>query len=130
MCIRDSSIGYAFGAAFELASGLPINRLKFNDYDQAFSNYVLRRGTRERLPATSTLDLRASLALSIAGTEIDVIVQAFNLLNSTETIAASQAALDADGEVIELSQGRGPSYAFPVAFQRGRTFEVGLRFHF
>lgn len=126
---ENFSIGYAFGATFELASGLPTNRLKYNDWNQSYSNYVARRGTLERLPATSNLDLRASLALAIAGTEIDVIVQVFNLLNSTQAIAANQAAVDADGEVLELNR-LGPAYALPVAFQRGRTFEVGLRFHF
>ena len=127
---ENFSIGYAFGASFELASGPPTNRLKYNDYNQAYSNYVLRRGTEERLPAVSTLDLRASLALSIAGTEIDIVLQAFNLLNSTEVVAASQAAIGPDDQVVELGGGRGPAYSLPVAYQSGRTFEVGLRFHF
>ena len=127
---ENFSIGYAFGASFELASGLPTNRLKYNDYNQAYSNYVLRRGTAERLPATSELDLRASLALSIAGTQIDIVLQAFNLLNSTQVVAAAQQAIGPDDEVVELSGGRGPAYGLPIAYQSGRTFEVGLRFHF
>jgi outer membrane receptor protein involved in Fe transport len=109
---------------------VPLNRLKWNDYNQAYANYVLRRGTAERLPAVSTLDLRASLALSIAGTEVDIVVQAFNLLNSTEVVAASQQAIGPDDQVVELGGGRGPAYGLPIAYQSGRTFEVGLRFHF
>jgi hypothetical protein len=127
---ENFSIGYAFGASFEIASGVPLNRLKWNDYNQAYANYVLRRGTAERLPAVSTLDLRASLALSIAGTEVDIVVQAFNLLNSTEVVAASQQAIGPDDQVVELGGGRGPAYGLPIAYQSGRTFEVGLRFHF
>lgn len=127
---ENFSIGYAFGATFQVASGLPLNRLKFNEYEQAYTNYVIRRGTSERLPATSELDLRASLALSIAGTEVDIIVQAFNLLNSTEVTQAQQVTLDSDNRVIELGGNRGPAFAIPIAYQAGRRFEIGARFHF
>ncbi|MCO4771733.1 MAG: carboxypeptidase regulatory-like domain-containing protein [Deltaproteobacteria bacterium] len=126
---ENFSIGYGLGATFELASGPPINRLKVNEFYGRYSNYVVRRGTSERLPATSNLDLRGSLGLSIAGTQIDVIVQVFNVLNSTETVAASQAALTSDDEVVEVA-GIGPAFALPIAFQAGRRFELGLRFHF
>lgn len=127
---ENFSMGYSFGATFELASGPPLDRLRWNDYYEAYSNYVQRRGTFERLPATSNLDLRAALALSIAGTEVDIILQTFNLLNSTQVVAASQRTLGPNDTVLELSDNRGPAFAFPTAYQSGRRFEVGLRFHF
>ena len=73
---------------------------------------------------------RGSLALRPAGTQIDIIVQVFNLLNNQSVVGAATAAVDPDGEVVELSDERGPVFALPISYQRGRTFEVGLRFRF
>jgi len=123
------SLGYAIGGVIDLRSGTPLNRLQFNDWRFGYSNYVYKRGTRERLPARLDLDLRASLALKIAGTQVDIIVQAFNLLNSLDIASADSRALDSEGEVVEGSQG-GAVFASPSSYSAPRRFEFGLRFSF
>jgi len=127
---ENFSIGYSLGGVFNFSSGNALDRLKYNDFYQGYANYIFRRGTKERLPARAEIDLRGSLALRPAGTQIDIIVQVFNLLNNQTVTSAASAAVDADGEVVELSDERGPVFALPTSYQRGRTFEVGLRFRF
>ena len=127
---ENFSIGYALGGVLELASGNTLDRRRFNEWDRAYSNYIFRRGTQLRLPGYAQIDLRGSLALRPAGTQIDIIVQVFNLLNSQAVTSAASAAVDDDGEVVELGGELGPVFALPTSYQRGRTFEVGLRFRF
>ncbi len=127
---ENFSIGYSLGGVFEFRSGSALDRRRWNDFYRGYSNYILRRGTSERLPAQAQIDLRGSLALRPAGTQIDIIVQVFNLLNNQAVVGAASAAIDANGEVVELANEKGPVFALPVSYQRGRTFEVGLRFRF
>jgi hypothetical protein len=122
------SMGYALGGIIDFRSGVPLNRLQVNNWTESYSNYVFKRGTRERLPARLDLDLRASLALKIVGTQVDIIVQVFNLLNSLDVIGADPRALDADGEVVEGSSGA--VFATPTDYSLPRRFEVGLRLTF
>ena len=123
------SIGYALSGALDFRSGIPLNRLQYNDWRQGYGNLLYKRGTRERLPAYLDLDLRGSLALSIAGTQVDLIVQVFNVLNSLETRSADQRALNANGTPI-FSSTSGTVFARPTSYQRPRRFEFGLRFSF
>jgi hypothetical protein len=125
---ENFSMGYSLGGTFEFASGAPLNRLGYNHWRQGYTNYLFKRGTRERLPAYLDFDLRASLALSIAGTKIDIIVQMFNVLNSLEVTNASGVAT-VDNETVEFSRG-GPVFASPTQYQQPRRFEVGVRFSF
>ena len=111
------------------ASGTPLNRLQRNEYFGSYSNYIYKRGTRERLPAWLDLNLRASLALTIASTQVDIIVQAFNLLNTTEVASADERAIDSDGDAVTGSNGD-PVYASPTSYYAPRRFEVGVRFSF
>ena len=127
---ENFSIGYSLGGVFNFYSGPALDRTRWNSYYEGFANYIFRRGTSERLPAVAEIDLRGSIALRPAGTQIDIIVQVFNLLNNQAVVRASSAAIDDKGEVVELSGERGPAFALPTAYQRGRTFEVGLRFKF
>ena len=123
------SLGYSLGGVMEFASGPPLNRLQYNTWRQGYSNYIYKRGTRERLPAYVNMDLRAALAMKIAGTQVDVILQIFNVLNSLDVAGADTRALDADGEVVEGSRG-GAVFAQPVNYYFPRRFELGLRFSF
>jgi len=125
---ENFTMGYSLGGAFEFASGTPLNRLEYNHWRQGYSNYMFKRGTEERLPAYLDFDLKAALALSIAGTKVDIIVQMFNVLNSLEVTGASQAAVF-EGEALQRGNGS-PVYASPFAYQRPRRFEVGVRFSF
>jgi len=127
---ENFSIGYSLGGVFNFYSGNALDRRKWNNFYQGYANYIFRRGTGERLPAVAEIDLRGSLALRPAGTQIDIVVQVFNLLNNQSVVGAATAAVDPDGEVVELSDERGPVFALPISYQRGRTFEVGLRFRF
>ena len=127
---ENFSIGYSLGGVFNFYSGSALDRLRYNELYRGYANYILRRGTKERLPAVAEIDLRGSLALRPAGTQIDIVVQVFNLLNNQAVIGAAAAAVDADGEVVELAGELGPVFALPTQYQRGRTFEVGLRFRF
>ena len=122
------SLGYALGGVIDFRSGVPMNRLQANNWTDSYSNYVFKRGTRERMPARLDLDIRASLALKIAGTQVDIVVQAFNLLNSLDIVAADQRALDGEGEVVEGNNGA--VYATPTSYTFPRRFEVGLRLSF
>lgn len=122
------SMGYAVGGALVFSSGLPMNRKQHNAFSNNYSNYIMRRGSGERLPATLDLDLRGSLAFKIAGTQFDVIVQVFNVLNALETTRADERAVDSDGEIIENPLGS--AYATPLQVQAPRRFELGLRFTF
>ena len=123
------SLGYAIGGTMDFASGTPVNRLQENEYFGSFTNYIYKRGTRERLPAHMELSLRASLALSIASTQVDIIVQAFNLLNSTDIAFADQRALDAEGEAVVGPNGDAV-YSSPTGYYQPRRFELGVRFSF
>ncbi|MCP4870650.1 MAG: TonB-dependent receptor [Proteobacteria bacterium] len=123
------SLGYAVGGTLDFASGTPLNRLQRNEYFGSYSNYIYKRGTRERLPAWLDLNLRASLALTIASTQVDIIVQAFNLLNTTEVASADERAIDSDGDAVTGSNGD-PVYASPTSYYAPRRFEVGVRFSF
>ena len=123
------SIGYAVGGVMDFASGPPLNRLQYNGWYDGYTNYVYKRGTRERLPAYLNLDLRASLALSIAGTQLDIIVQAFNVLNTLDYASADSRAIDENGDAVERNFG-GPAFASPTSYYAPRRFEVGVRFSF
>ncbi len=123
------SMGYAIGGVMDFASGVPLDRLQRNEWYGSYTNYVFKRGTRERLPAYLNLDLRASLALSIAGTQVDIIVQSFNLLNNLDIASADRRAIDENGDVIERNFG-GPTFASPTSYYLPRRFEVGVRFSF
>jgi hypothetical protein len=122
------SLGYSVGASFQFASGVPLNRLEYNDWRRGYTNYIFKRGTRERLPASLDLDIRAALALSIAGTRVDIIVQAFNILNSLEVTEANEAATRDNDTVDRI--GTGAVYATPTRYQRPRRLELGVRFSF
>jgi len=122
-------MGYAIGGVMDFASGVPLDRLQRNEWYGSYTNYVFKRGTRERLPAYLNLDLRASLALSIAGTQVDIIVQSFNLLNNLDIASADRRAIDENGDVIERNFG-GPTFASPTSYYLPRRFEVGVRFSF
>jgi hypothetical protein len=123
------SIGYAVGGTMDFASGPPLDRLQLNEYFGSYTNYLDKRGTKERLPAHMELDLRASLALTIASTQVDIIVQAFNLLNSTDIASADRRALDSEGEAVVRARGDAV-YASPTSYYRPRRFELGVRFSF
>ena len=73
------------------------------------------------------MDLRAALAMSIAGTQVDLIVQIFNILNSLDVRAADQRALTSEGLPVFGTQ-QGAVFARPVSYQSPRRFEFGLRF--
>lgn len=122
------SMGYALAGVFDFRSGAPLNRLQYNDWNQGFTNYLTKRGTEERLPAVLNLDLRGSLGMKIAGTQLDIIVQVFNVLNSLQPTAADSRAIGADGEVVEGTLG--PAFARVAAVQTPRRFELGVRFTF
>jgi len=123
------SMGYSLGGVMQFASGAPLNRLQYNSWRQGYSNYVYKRGTRERLPAYVNLDLRAALAMKIAGTQVDIILQVFNVLNSLDIAASDSRALDSAGDVVEGSRG-GAVFAQPVSYYQPRRFELGVRFSF
>ena len=123
------SMGYAVGGTMEFASGVPLNRLQLNEYYGSFSNYIYKRGTRERQPAYLNLDLRASLALSIGTTQVDIIVQAFNVLNSLDIAGQDGRAVDEKGDAVEGTYG-GPLFAQPISYYLPRRFEFGVRFSF
>lgn len=126
---ENFSIGYSIGGVFEFASGTPLDRLQYNTFNQGYTNYLFKRGVRERLPGYANIDLRGTLSLSLSGKRIDFIVQVFNLLNNTEVAYGSQRAIGPDNKVVELSHG-GPAYASPTAYYQGRRFEFGFRFSF
>jgi len=123
------SLGYAIGGAMDFASGTPLNRLQLNEYFGSYTNYINKRGTEERLPAHLGLDLRASIAMSIASTQVDIIVQAFNVLNSTDVQTADGRALDSEGEAV-VSAGGDAVFASPTSRYQPRRFELGVRFSF
>ena len=81
------------------------------------------------MPAYVNLDLRAALAMKIAGTQVDVILQIFNVLNSIDIAAADSRALNGDGDVVEGSRG-GAVFAQPASYYFPRRFELGVRFSF
>ncbi len=125
------SMGYSVGATLAFASGLPLNRKQYNEYNNNYANYVFRRGSGERLPATLDLDLRGSWAFKIAGTQFDVILQVNNVINSLQTTRADERALDSNGDPIESPDFAGGAvYASPLATQSPRSFELGVRFTF
>tara|TARA_B100000029_G_scaffold490427_1_gene549445 strand:+ start:51 stop:542 length:492 start_codon:yes stop_codon:yes gene_type:complete len=126
---EKASMGYSLGGVVDFRSGPPLDRLQYNLWTQSFSNYVYKRGTRERLPAYVGIDLRGSLALSIAGARVDLIVQVFNLLNSLDITSADPRAVDSNGIPILGSRG-GSLFAAPSSYQFPRRFEFGLRFSF
>jgi len=123
------SMGYSLGGTIDFRSGFPINRLQDNAWRQGYGNYLTKRGTQERLPAYLGMDLRAALAMSIAGTQVDLIVQIFNILNSLDVRAADQRALTSEGLPVFGTQ-QGAVFARPVSYQSPRRFEFGLRFSF
>ena len=123
------SMGYSVGGAMDFRSGTPINRLQYNAWRQGYGNYINKRGTQERLPAYLGLDLRAALAMSIAGTQVDIIVQIFNILNSLDVRSADQRALTSDGLPVFGTQS-GAVFARPTSYQSPRRFEFGVRFSF
>ncbi len=123
------SLGYGFGFIFYLQAGYPYNKYYWNDYLQGNSDLRDRRGSEYRLPATSNLDLRANLKLSIASTEIDIIILIENLLNSREITAVDQRATDEEGDVLVDNKGESV-FAQPLFRQFPRQVQFGLRFHF
>ncbi len=123
------SMGYSIGGAMDFRSGTPINRLQYNAWRQGYGNYVAKRGTQERLPAYLGLDLRAALAMSIAGTQVDIILQVFNILNSLDVLSADQRALTSAGLPVFGTQS-GAVFAQPTSYQSPRRFELGVRFSF
>lgn len=126
---ENVSIGYAFGGILELAAGYPYDRRAYNTHSQGFTNYLFKRGTMERLPATASLDLHGALSVTVKGAQFDIVVNAQNLLNSRDVVGASAAAVDENGDAVELGYG-GPSYSLPVSYRAGRQIELGIRFKF
>lgn|GEM_PF-1314639 len=123
------SIGYSIGGVFRFSSGQPLNQLQWNVRDQSYSNYVHKRGTEARLAARADLDLRGALALKIAGTQVELIVQAFNVLNSLQPTNGDGRAIGEDGEAVTRANGA-PVFASPSNYQAPRRFEFGARFTF
>ena len=123
------SMGYSVGGTMDFRSGFPINRLQYNSWRQGYGNYLSKRGTQERLPAYLGMNLKVALALSIAGTQVDLIVQVFNILNSLEVRSADQRALTAEGLPV-FGTRQGAVFARPTSYQSPRRFEFGLRFSF
>ncbi len=123
------SLGWALGALFTFESGTPYDKLYYNYYWQGVNNLQERRGTVYRLPATSPLDLRGTLSMTVYGTEIDFIVQVFNLLNSREVDSVYVNATDENGDVATDEDGNS-IFGTPVSRQTPRTVQFGLRFQF
>ncbi len=123
------SIGYALGGTINFQAGVPMNRKRYNLYQRGYTDYLELRGSGSRNPARLDLDLRGSLALKIAGTQVDIIVQVDNVLNSLQPTLSYEQALDADGEV-PLRSDRSPLFATPSSTQAPRRVEIGARFTF
>ena len=124
------SIGYAVGGTLNFQSGLPLNRKRFNNWTNGYNDYLKLRGSGERLPAVLDLNLRGSLALKIAGTQVDIIVQVENILNSLQPVYADERAIGSDGDPVLSTDGTGAVYASPTFYQQPRRVEIGARFTF
>ena len=123
------SIGYGVGFVFYLQSGYPYNKYYYNSYWQGISDLRQRRGTEYRLPASSGLDLRLTLKLTIVATQIDLVVVMDNLFNSREITSVYQWATDENGDI--YVDDRGDSiFAKPITRQFPRQVRFGLRVHF
>ncbi len=123
------SIGYGFGFVFSLQSGYPYNKMYYNDYWQGVSDLRSRRGSEYRLPASSSLDLRGSLKFTIVATQIDLVINIDNLLNSREILAVYQTATDENGDIYVDDEGDS-LFAKPLIRQFPRQVRFGLRVHF
>jgi hypothetical protein len=123
------AMGFRLGWVFEFTAGSPYNRFVYNQWDNSNSNLIYQRGTRFRLPATSKLDLRGVVALTVKGVAIDVIVEVFNVFNSRQITNVYQAIDDADGEPRVDSEGY-IRFALPSARQGTRRLNLGARVQF
>ncbi len=123
------SLGYGFGFIFTLQAGTPYNKYYWNSF--WLDNYNLhdRRGSQYRLPATSTLDLRGNVKLSIKSIEVDLVILVTNLLNSREVVAVDERATDSAGDVLVDDKGQSV-FSRPIARQFPRQVQFGLRVHF
>ena len=123
------SLGYGFGFVFYLRSGVPFNKYYYNNWWQGNTDLRDRRGSEYRMPATSNLDLRATLKMTIVATQIDLVVMVDNLLNSREIVAVDQRATDADGDILVDDDGEAV-FAQPLIRQFPRQVRFALRVHF
>lgn len=123
------SVGWGMGISFVFESGTPYDKYYFNTYYQGVADLRDRRGTIYRLPAYSSLDLRLSGSITVYGTEIDLIVQVFNLLNSREVDSVFVNATDQNGDIATDENGESV-FGQPVSRQNPRQVQFGLRFQF
>jgi hypothetical protein len=123
------SIGYGFGFVYEFASGSPYNKYYYNNYYQGASDLRERRGISYRLPAYSTLDLRATIKFTIVATQIDLVVMADNILGSREITSVYTAATNSEGDVA-VDENGDSYFARPYRRQFPRQVRFGLRVHF
>ncbi len=123
------SIGYGFGFVYEFASGSPFNKYYYNNYFQGTYDLRERRGISYRLPAYSSLDLRATVKFTIVATQIDLVVMFDNVLGSREILGVFQSATDSNGDVY-VDENGDSYFAQPYRRQFPRQVRFGLRVHF
>ncbi len=124
--IGKARAGLLMGWNFSMASGYPYRAVYWNDAYGSWNNYQEGITGDYRLPAVSSLDLKAGMSLGAGRSDWALTVECFNVLND-RTITAVETAYDDPGGGPYLDPNGNPWFGQPVARQQPRNFQIGLR---
>lgn len=126
-CVFTGSLphGIQIGSVFRYYTGSPLFRRLFNPDPLAaqYETVQISDGENIRLDDVATLDLRLEKDFVLRGNRVDFILDVFNLLNWS-------AAVERFAGFDYLQDEHGLTTLDPLAYQRPRTIQLGMRFGF
>ena len=122
-------LGLLGGWNFNFQSGYPYRPIYWNDTYGAWNNFQDPIDGDYRLPALSTLDLKAGVSLGAGRTDWALTVECFNVMND-RTVTDIETAYDDPAGGPYLDPNGNPWFGQPTARQQPRTFQLGLRASF
>jgi hypothetical protein len=129
MDIGRARLGLLGGWNFNFQSGYPYRPIYWNDTYGAWNNFQDPIDGDYRLPALSTLDLKAGVSLGAGRTDWALTVECFNVMND-RTVTDIETAYDDPAGGPYLDPNGNPWFGQPTARQQPRTFQLGLRASF